>query len=94
MNDKPDYNPMEQFAAALGRVVSNSHPERCAAMAYLQASLAQAACQGLINLIMSKNILSREEIQRALDASYDERFKQLSGSNAAVIMPAPTTKSN
>jgi len=93
MTDK-SYDPMEQLSAALGRVCTNTRVERLAALAYLQASLAQAATQGLINLIMTKNILSREEIERAMNAAYDERYKQLAGTHTAEMLPAPTTRKN
>lgn len=86
------YDPAEQLAAALGRVVSNTRQEKVAGMAYLQAALAQAAVQALIDLLRHKNIFSKEEIDRALSRAYEERFKQLSGSNGAILMPTPMTR--
>lgn len=85
-------DPAEQLAAALGRVVSNTRPEKVAAYAYLQAALAQCALQALIDLMMQKNIFSKAEIDRALDRAHNERFKQLSGSSGAIQMPTPKTR--
>lgn len=89
-----DYDPAEQLAAAAGRLVSNSRTDRVAGMGYLQAVMVQAAVQALIDLLKQKNVFSEAEITRALNASYDERFRHMSGSNGAVLQPAPTTKRN
>jgi hypothetical protein len=86
------YDPCEQLAAALGRVTANTRTEKVAAMAYLQASLAQAAVQALIDLLRQQNVISQERIQEALNDAYDTRFKQLSGSNGAVVLPHPTAR--
>lgn len=87
-----NYDPCEQLAAALGRVISQSRVERVAAMAYLQASLAQSAVQALIDLLRNQNFISQEQIQRALNQAYDDRFKQLSGSNGVTVGAAPSAK--
>lgn len=87
-----DYDPCQQLAAAIGRVVSGSRTERVAGIAYLQATLAQAAVQALIDLLKQQNIISQEQIQRALDDAYNDRFRQLSGSNGVLAAPAPTAR--
>lgn len=83
---------LHQLSAALGRVVSNSRPERVAQLAYLQASLAQTAVQALITLLVNQNVISREQMDKALTHAYHERYKQLAGSQSAVLMPGPSAK--
>lgn len=90
----PPEDALIQLSAALGRVVSNSRPEKTAALAYLQASLAQTAVQALIDLLRNQNVISREQIEKALNHAYNERYKQLAGSQSAVLMPGPTAKSS
>lgn len=93
MTDTTKTEPIIQLSEALGRVISNSRTEKAAAYAYLQASLSQCAIQALIDLLQNQNVISREQIQRALDHAYTERFKQLSGSNGVVAGVAPSTRS-
>lgn|GEM_PF-5881420 len=88
MTNKTD--PCEQLAATLGRVISNSRVENVAAMSYLQASLAQCAVQALIDLLRNQNVISQEQIQRALDHAYKERFEQLAGSQGVIAGAAPS----
>lgn len=91
---KRDYDPLQQLGMALGRVIAGTRSDKAAALAYLQASIANAALQGLVNLLVHKGVLTQAQVQESLDDAYDERFKQLAGSNGAELMPGATTKSN
>jgi hypothetical protein len=90
-----EHDPLEQLAAAAGRVCAGDGIEtirRTGMYAYLQSTIAQADMQAIINLLISQNILSREQINRAIDDARLKRYEQLSGSASAVLMQAPTTK--
>jgi hypothetical protein len=90
-----DHDPLEQLAAAAGRVCSGNSTEsmrKAAYYGYLQATIAQADTQAIINLLLHHLGVPREQIDRALDDARRKRYEQLSGSASAVLTPAPTTK--
>jgi hypothetical protein len=90
-----DHDPLVQLAAAAGRVCSGDSVEsirKTASYAYLQSTITQADTQAIIDVLIQKNIVSREIIDRALNDARLKRYEQLSGSASAVLMPAPTTK--
>lgn len=89
---KADAIAAEQLAAAVGRVVGQTRTEKVAGLAYLQATLAQAANQALINILKRHNIISDSELERTLAEVYDERYKSLSGSSGAIVQPAPLVR--
>jgi hypothetical protein len=83
---------IQQLTAAAGRVCGATRVEKIAAYAYLQATLAQAANQALINLLKQHNVVSDGELSRHLARAYEDRFKQLSGANGAILTPAPQVR--
>lgn len=83
---------LQQLAAACGRVVGNTRVEKVAAFAYLQATLANAALQAVIDLLKQHNVVTDSELSRHLARAYEARFKELSGANGAILTPAPQVR--
>jgi hypothetical protein len=83
---------LQQLSAAAGRVVGATKTEKVAAYAYLQATLANAALQAVINLLKQHNIIGDAELSRMLADCYEDRFKQVSGASGAVLTPAPQVR--
>ena len=92
MSKPKDEAAANQLLIALKRTTEGTRLDRCAQTAYMQAVLAQAAGQGLINLLKQKNLINDREIENALAAAYDERFKQLAGTHSIVTPTAPLVR--
>lgn len=58
-----------------------------AVMAYSQAAMANAALQGLIELMVHKNMISPTELAAALSRGYFRAQAKIEGSQSPIIMP-------
>jgi hypothetical protein len=87
-----DHDPIEQLAAATGRVVSNTSVAKTAGIAYLQSTITQAGLQALVDILIQKGVVSREGMNAALNDQYLKRYEQLSGTNGSILTAAPTAK--
>lgn len=60
-----------------------------AVMAYVQAQMANAAVQGLIEILVHKNILAPHELAPALRRAYNRANDKLTHRESPIILPDP-----
>lgn len=63
-------------------------PSQVAGHAYMQSVMSQASAQALVTLLRRKNVISEEEISRALAEAYETR-EQLFHDQSIKAAPAP-----
>lgn len=73
------------------RVLNSKPVDNVAVIAMLQATLVNAALQGLVELLVHKNMLTEREISIALRRGYDRSLAQLHNRDTGTIImpPAP-----
>ena len=60
-----------------------------AVMAYVQAQMANAAVQGLIELLVHKNVIAAHELGPALRRAYNRANDKLTHRESPIILPDP-----
>lgn len=58
-----------------------------AVLAYVQAAMANAALQGLIELLVHKNVISANELSAALSRGYFRAQAKIEAAQSPIIMP-------
>lgn len=92
-NELRSIKAQEQLSARelqeqLLRTIEGKPLENLAAIATLQATFANAALQGLIEIVRHKNILTEREVSIALRRGYDRALAQLRDrDHGQIIMP-------
>jgi hypothetical protein len=84
----------DKLQAACVREIQSERPQDIAATAFLAATFAQHALQALIRLLEQKNLISPQELAKALASAYNEGtdFKQAAG--RLIVPMAPQTRPN
>jgi hypothetical protein len=85
----------ERLMAETHREAASSPTPMVANTAYLSATFAQYATQAIIDLLKQKNIISEDELKRALAHSYntgaDAKRQQ---AQQLIVAPAPAVRPN
>lgn len=63
-------------ATALRTLTNTMRAQDAAVSAFVQNQITQATVQALINLIKSKNLIGKDELDRALAKAYDEAERE------------------
>lgn len=91
-------NRVEQAAAKLAQLLMNAQTvpptptDRVARMAYVQAQLAQASAEAIVELLAHKNIISASELDRFLIEKYETARARYE--RPKLIVPAGSTGLN
>lgn len=81
----------DELMSTVQQKLDGKRAAEIAALAYTQAQLANAALQGLVELLSHKNVISAVDLAGALRHSYQRATDKLTSRQSSIILPDSVT---